>query len=137
MMRTFKGSDISDVSQATGSVVLLLTALILHNPDWTLKGLLYATAAVLALFLAWRWLQDKQVRNLTFTDNSLTIGYRRRKITLERQQIAGIESVGSIKAPAWFIDTDQGRYLLRTSAFPQHVRLQVLDQMQKFRSTIG
>ncbi|MED5526304.1 hypothetical protein [Gallaecimonas pentaromativorans] len=136
-MRIFKGSDKLIYSQAVGTAVILVAALIANNTqylgDITGPGLMWSLAGVLASIMLANWLMDNRVHGLMFDDEAIEIRYRRRRITLSRQQITRIESVGSIQAPAWFVYTDEQRYLVQTEKFPRWIRLQILDQMQKFR----
>ncbi|WKE66408.1 hypothetical protein PVT67_03915 [Gallaecimonas kandeliae] len=136
-MRTFKGSDKLYVSQAAGTLALVASALILRNQDFSLNGGLWLLAGLLGLFLLARWFLDERVHGLSFDEDGLEIQYRRRRVRLKAEQIQRIESVGSVKVPAWFVYADNQRYLVQTQSFPHWIRLQILDQMQKFRTRLG
>ncbi|EKE67931.1 hypothetical protein [Gallaecimonas xiamenensis] len=135
-MRTFKGSDKFYVGQAVGIFALAIAAVILNNQQIPLRGTLVVLAASLGLFLLVRWFMDKNVRGLCFDEVSLEIRYPRGRVLLQKDEITRIESVGSSRVPAWFIYTNGNRYLVRTQHFPHWIRLQILDQMQKFRAQL-
>ncbi|WP_115719598.1 hypothetical protein [Gallaecimonas mangrovi] len=137
-IRTFKGSDKLIYGQAVGTVIIVAAAIVINSTqyieDMTGRGLLWSLAAVLGAVLLLNWFMDTKVHGLTFNDDNLEIRYRRRRIQLARTDITRIESVGSIRTPAWFIYADNQRYLVQTQNFPHWIRLQILDQMQKFRA---